>query len=959
MSNCADIAASSRHTPRRGSPSSMTQPEPGKGGVGVLRRSDPIVRGRASQMDAIDRRLRDAENGSASVILLEGRGGFGKSLLVKETARSAVGFRVGSSRAFPGDEAMAPLLAALFGGESPLLDRTLLDDERLAPTGTIVWLEQALASAAQQRPLVVCIDDAHWIDRGTAAALRILPDRLSELPIVWMLAFRSSASAPPLLDLFAHLHALGGERLTLPPLTADSVAQLIADMVRAEPSPGLLELAALAGGDPALIVELVHGAADEALLHVSAGRADLLDFRVPRNVWELTCSRVTGVSPLGRRTAAVAAALGTTFSFDHLAAMLEVPPAALLEPIEELVRAEVIADVETHLAFHNDLLREAASGTVSATVRHALQRQAIDVLLNAGVSPIEPAKQLAASSEVGDRLAVTSLLAAAGAVSTSSLEVAADLFRRAVDLTAPNDEQRPSLVAEAALLLHAAGRTDEGMAIAEDVLREQHEAEGDASVRLSIARMSDVPSSVRIDAGRLALATPGLGADLRARHLAHLVLNLAEGGELERARAFLPDADIANARTGDSATANVLELAKVQLVRMNGDLHNALARLDSLDAVLRRDDRRMMWLADLRRAELLLAVDRFEAAHELATQRGAIAKRDGHASAGRAWQRFLGRYQLHTGLIAEAAATLGDDVICRQITAPLTPADAATLADLTRIAIHTGDRTGAKALATRAANTPADAVPELRRHATWVRALHAAAEGDLRGAHAALAPLERDREGGVLPMTAEPGDHVQLARIALAVGDHQLARLAASGADRSVRLNPGVNSIAAAAAHVRGLVDDDISELEAAVKLLAGEPCKLAHASALEDLGVHLAGRGDEARAIEAFDEALRLYSTAGATWDSSRVRRRLRDRGIRRRLVKSDRPSTGWDGLTDSEVAVVRLVAQGLSNRAAATQLFVSPHTVSMHLRHVFTKLAINSRVELARLAVHHGLTG
>jgi DNA-binding NarL/FixJ family response regulator len=120
---------------------------------------------------------------------------------------------------------------------------------------------------------------------------------------------------------------------------------------------------------------------------------------------------------------------------------------------------------------------------------------------------------------------------------------------------------------------------------------------------------------------------------------------------------------------------------------------------------------------------------------------------------------------------------------------------------------------------------------------------------------------------------------------------------------------------------------------------------------------VELARRGEEGRAIEAFDEALRLYSGAGARWDASRVRRRLRDRGIRRRLIKSDRPPTGWEGLTDSEVAVVRLVAEGLSNRVAAAQLFVSPHTVSMHLRHVFTKLGINSRVELTRLAMQHAL--
>ena len=62
-----------------------------------------------------------------------------------------------------------------------------------------------------------------------------------------------------------------------------------------------------------------------------------------------------------------------------------------------------------------------------------------------------------------------------------------------------------------------------------------------------------------------------------------------------------------------------------------------------------------------------------------------------------------------------------------------------------------------------------------------------------------------------------------------------------------------------------------------------------------------------------------------------------------------------GWAGLTRAELAVVRLIADGLSNRAAADQLYLSPHTVSMHLRHVYTKLAITSRVELARIVAQH----
>jgi DNA-binding CsgD family transcriptional regulator len=55
---------------------------------------------------------------------------------------------------------------------------------------------------------------------------------------------------------------------------------------------------------------------------------------------------------------------------------------------------------------------------------------------------------------------------------------------------------------------------------------------------------------------------------------------------------------------------------------------------------------------------------------------------------------------------------------------------------------------------------------------------------------------------------------------------------------------------------------------------------------------------------------------------------------------------------MTKSELAVAQLVADGLTNREIAERLFVSPHTVNTHLRQVFAKLEINSRVDLARLA-------
>jgi DNA-binding CsgD family transcriptional regulator len=64
----------------------------------------------------------------------------------------------------------------------------------------------------------------------------------------------------------------------------------------------------------------------------------------------------------------------------------------------------------------------------------------------------------------------------------------------------------------------------------------------------------------------------------------------------------------------------------------------------------------------------------------------------------------------------------------------------------------------------------------------------------------------------------------------------------------------------------------------------------------------------------------------------------------------------TAWNSLTDSELRVARLVGAGATNREAAEQLCLSPHTVNSHLRHVFKKLGVNSRVQLARHLLENG---
>jgi DNA-binding CsgD family transcriptional regulator len=67
-------------------------------------------------------------------------------------------------------------------------------------------------------------------------------------------------------------------------------------------------------------------------------------------------------------------------------------------------------------------------------------------------------------------------------------------------------------------------------------------------------------------------------------------------------------------------------------------------------------------------------------------------------------------------------------------------------------------------------------------------------------------------------------------------------------------------------------------------------------------------------------------------------------------------RPTAGWESLTPTERDVVRLVSEGLTNNDIATRLFVSPRTVQTHLTHVYTKLGLTSRVQLAQEAARHG---
>jgi DNA-binding CsgD family transcriptional regulator len=203
----------------------------------------------------------------------------------------------------------------------------------------------------------------------------------------------------------------------------------------------------------------------------------------------------------------------------------------------------------------------------------------------------------------------------------------------------------------------------------------------------------------------------------------------------------------------------------------------------------------------------------------------------------------------------------------------------------------------------------------------------------------------------------EPDAAVRLTRLVLATGERGLAESIVACADRLVSGNPGFPSIRAAAAHARALLDENAALLEQAEDLYAHP---MAAASAAEDAGVLLARRdpspqGQDA-AREAFERAIAAYKRVGAVGDTDRMRARLRALGIRpRHWSRAERPPTGWSSLTDTELRVARIVSEGATNAEAANRLFLSRHTVGFHLRHIFLKLGIRSRVELTRLTLQN----
>jgi DNA-binding CsgD family transcriptional regulator len=165
------------------------------------------------------------------------------------------------------------------------------------------------------------------------------------------------------------------------------------------------------------------------------------------------------------------------------------------------------------------------------------------------------------------------------------------------------------------------------------------------------------------------------------------------------------------------------------------------------------------------------------------------------------------------------------------------------------------------------------------------------------------------------------------------------------------RERPAVPLFTAVAQHTRGLLERDVQALLAVAESLRASSRPLLYAGAAEDAGAELSRAQRNSEAVEQLNAAFDTYIECEAIADARRVGRALRRLGVERRIVMRPRAKTGLDSLTDSELKVVNLIAQGATNRSVAQQLHLSPHTVKTHVHNAFAKLGISSRAQLTQL--------
>src|ERR1700722_12473939 len=929
------------------------RPSPGLFDVGGQRLATPPIRGRAGELKVMSALVAALARGRGGVLVIEGPPGIGKSRLLTEVMARADkgGVRTLFGEAFEYQQTMPffALFMATLGADPPVGDAEALRE--LGGSAALrYWVVRDLAdvihAAAAQTPLAIVIEDIHWADNGTLLALRSLASARPGVAVLWVLTTRTGVGGPVVQETLSALQRTNATVVRVGAMSPDAVAEMVGDAVRANADESLLKVAAKAHGNPFLIRELVGGLDEEGRLTVSRGRAAASGDTLPRRLGAGMQQRLDLLSEGAGEVVRVAAVLPDRFSAGLLAAMLDRQPASLMSAVEEAVGADLLVEDGEQLRFRHDLLREATRQSLPQSLRRAMERQSASIMLDLGAAPAEVATQLARSAEPGDREAIDALRAAAQSVGHSDASAAADLSKRALELLAADDAEHGQLVAETVGLLNRASRYAEAEDLAVAALSEASPQE-EAEIRLRLPTLTKHSTPRRVEENRRALQLADISDVTRARHLAYLAYNLTFHDQRGQRRAAANDAVAAAASTGDVEATIVADVTLALLACGEGYAGGAARRLEELCVLARTSDATEAHdFAAIHHALLLVVVGRLDDAAVQVAEGTEQARRAGNAMVLDIWVAIDGMVHLAAGRLSAARAA------AESLPLPegpdMTERDMMRMVILAEVAAWTDDRTLLQQMVNDARDAYSTGSSVVRWVAAHVLALAAWQRDDVHDAMRWLGDITLF-EGSFWPQVL---DQVILgARVASAAGDAGLRARVLQATDLLERERPAVPLFTGVAGYARGILERDAAALVAAADVLHSSSRPLLYAAAAEDAGAELAGtdRGD--KALDQLNAAFDTYMGHEALADARRVGRELRRLGVERRIVSQPRAKTGWDSLTDAELTVVNLIAQGVTNRDVAEQLQLSLHTVKTHVHNAFAKLGINSRAQLTQL--------
>ncbi len=886
------------------------------------------MHGRAVECARIEGLLADARSGQSGVLVICGAAGSGKTALLAHAVERAEGFDVlqtagieaESQISFSGlDELLSPVVELV--DEIPAPQREALraafdlaSSAKLARGAVFRAVLSVLAAAAESRPMLCVVDDAHMVDPASASALAFAARRVKVEGIAMLFAVDDEGPSS-----FAGL-----ETFCLDGLDAEAARELLEERACAEVAPEVARrITRAAGGNPRALVNAAAALSADEL----AGRAPL---PTPLPVGAATdpryLSSAAALSPAAQ-DALVAAAAADTQTL-HAIAQEGAVPGVTTAALEECEAAELIAFEDGRLKFRHALVREAVYHAAPPPKQRAAHRA-----LAAASSGERRALHLAAAATGPDEAVASEVEAAAeSALHRGSHIVASHWFLRAASFS-PGREAWIRRVYRAADAAWRGGHPTR----AEQLVQQAGERVEDPKLRADLEHLRakiELESNREASAYRRLLAETERVQTLDAERASRLLTTAVTAAPLEerpavgrRAYELAPRDD---GETEFHATVTLARaLAEAGQHRESIDL---LARARSLlesNHQLAKDPDALLAYADA-----LVQTDRRNDEHirDLVGDAVAIARDRG----------ALGTLPL--ALLQLARVEFAAE---RWLDAYATGSEALQLA---RDAQQ--ERTTAEALALLAR------LDALRGRSP--ECLQRVAEiGNLTGSKPAPADMETtlgllvlargdpgqaiDRLEGGVPERA-PDLVEAYVRAGRSEDAQRLAAIDAEAARKS-----GHPLTRARAAWAGALVaDDDEYEEAFAHAMTALEPLvadrSFERARLRLNWGERLRRSGRRIDAREHLRAAHDVFELLGAEPWAERARIELRASG---ETARRRNPST-LDELTPQELQVLREIAAGATYRQAAENLFLSPKTIEYHLHKIYRKLDVRSRQEL-----------